>query len=505
MAIRGFRLLVLNGFLVCLYLVLGHLTFPMSLDLGNVSRIMAVPAGVALAFAILYGARTTLAVLIGQAILAFLSGVSILTGVSIGALSAAGIWLGSHLFERWKLSRGFDRPRDVILFTLLIFGILQPLVASAMVALLYTIDLVPLELRGWFGGLHQAADPSSRLLALDSIPLFWTYWWLTYSIGQLLVTPLLLAWLTPRKLPNPPLHAVKIALMLSATLGVLVLIYLNPEIRPILLTLEYGLMIWIGLRHSIRAVTMFNFLVMLLILWESVQSVSFLSGLSIQARQFYVAVFVTSGVFASLLLFAMFEERRQLIQQLTEFANIDGLTQASNRRYFMECAERELTLAKRHNYPLSLVMLDLDHFKTINDRYGHETGDQALVLFVRCCNIVLRASDRVGRLGGEEFALLLPYTTADDAVRITQRLREVVRDQSLSTPQGGSVRLAFSAGVVESNPQATLDSMYRAADKALYDAKHAGRSRACIASLPDAANTAAEKTRAIDLSQNRTV
>jgi len=482
---RSLRLVALNGFLVILYVMLGQLTFSTSLELGNVSQIMYAPKGVALAFSILFGARVAPSMLIGQTILSCWSGLSLIGGMSLGALSALETWLGGYLFGRWKLSRGFDRPRDVILFTLMIFCVLQPFSATSAVMLLYLIGMVPTDINGWFGSLFLASSMAKPLPTLDLAPLFWVYWWLTNSIGQLLVAPLLVAWLTPPKPTAPQPHVFKLGVMLSATVGVLLLIYYNPGLRPVLLALEYALMIWIGLRHSIRAVTTFNVLVMLLIIWESVQGVSFLAALPIQARQFYVAFFVTSGVFASLLLFSMFEERRDLILQLTELASKDALTQVSNRRYFMECAERELNLAKRHNYPLSLVVLDLDRFKTINDRYGHETGDQVLTLFAQCCRQILRSSDMAGRLGGEEFALLLPHTSATDAVHVAQRLRQVVQDQRLRSPQDTDVQLTFSAGVVESNPTATLANMYRAADTALYDAKHAGRDRVCTTTLDD--------------------
>jgi len=481
---RGFRLVALNGFLVVLYVTLGWLTFPISVEMGNASNIMFTPKGMALGFSILLGARIAPSLLLGQAILAFWSGLSILGSVGLGTVSALGAWLGGYLFQRWKLSRGFDRPRDVVLFTLMVFCILQPCAVTASIALLYGVEMIPAEISG-FGNLWQTPGMAQPLPFLEFASSLWVYWWLNDSVGQLLVAPLLVAWLTPPKPSTPPPHILKLSVMLGATAGVLLLIYYNPELRPVLLALEYALMIWIGLRHSIRAVTAFNLLVMLLIIWESVQGNSFLSHLPIQDRQFYVGFFVTSGVFASLLLFSMFEERRDLIRQLTELARQDALTQISNRRYFMECAERELNLAKRHNHPLSLVILDLDHFKTVNDQYGHEIGDQVLVLFARCCQKIIRSSDMAGRVGGEEFALLLSHTNAADAVHATGRLRQEMQDQRLQLPGGIEVRLTFSAGVVESNPNATLASMYRAADKALYDAKHAGRDRVHTAVLAD--------------------
>jgi len=480
---RIFRFIALNGLLVILYVALGRVTFAISLELGNASNIMYAPKGVALAFSILLGAPILPSVLLGQTILSCWSGISLLGGMGIGTVNMLEAWLGGYLFRHWGLSRGFDRPRDVVLFTLMIFCILQPISATGGVMLLYVISVIPTEMGGWLGSAWLVHGVQNPLPSLDLAPSVWVYWWLTNSLGQLLVTPLLVAWLTPRKRTNPAPHPIKLAAMLLGTAGVLLLIYYNPALRPALLTLEYALMIWIGLRHSIRAVSAFNLLVLAIFIWEAVQGNSFLSNLPEPDRLRYVSFFAVTGVFASLLLFSMFEERRDLIWQLTELACKDALTQVNNRRHFMECAERELTRAQRHGYPLSLVLIDLDYFKVINDRHGHETGDQVLSLFAGCCNRIMRSSDMVGRLGGEEFALLLPHADACAAVHAVERLRQIVRGERLRSSNGVEIPFTFSAGVVESSPQATLAGMYQAADKALYDAKHAGRDQVQKATL----------------------
>jgi len=476
--LRLFRLIALNGILVALYVLLGRLTFAASIELGNVSHIMFAPQGVMLAFAILFGTSILPSVLLGQTILSCWSGVSLLGGLGLGAFSTLCVCLGGYLFQRLRLSRGFDHPRDVGWFALMIFCILQPISATGNVSLLYVIGRVPAEISEWLGSaawlIHSSQKP---LPSLALVPAAWVSWWLTNSLGQLLMTPLLVAWLTPRKHTTPAPQPLRLAAMLVGTAGVLLLIYYNPALRPVLLTLEYALIIWIGLRHSIRAVSAFNLLVMAITIWEAAQGDGFLSNLPTQDRLFYVSFFVATGVFASLMLFAMFEERRALIRQLTEIASQDALTQLSNRRHFMECAERELTLAKRHAYPLSLVLIDLDHFKAINDRHGHETGDQALALIGKCCSKIIRSTDMAGRLGGEEFALLLLHASAEDAVHTTARLQQMLREAPLRSPTGAEVHITFSAGVVQSSPQASLAEMYRAADQAMYDAKHAGRDR----------------------------
>ena len=113
----------------------------------------------------------------------------------------------------------------------------------------------------------------------------------------------------------------------------------------------------------------------------------------------------------------------------------------------------------------------------VNDNHGHATGDQILRMFADSCTQSLRAVDLVGRVGGEEFALLLPHSNVHEARQAVQRVLDLVSQRTVRTPDDTEVSITFSAGVVESRPQSTLNTMYREADQALYEAKHAGRNR----------------------------
>lgn len=487
MAARGFRLLALNVLLIVLYAGLGRLTFAASVEYGNVSTVVFAPEGVALALAILFGPRIAPGIVLGQVLLSYWCGPSLLGGIAIGGFNAAEAVLGAWLFRRWRLSSGFGRPRDVALFIFMILFILQPISATGGVLTLYANSMVPAGTMDWL--LSPLGNPLEPLSSPDLLPSAWLHWWLGNALGQMLVTPLLLSWLTPANHKSSPRLRLELTVMVAGTAGVLLLAHGFPTLRPALLLLCYALMIWIGLRRGIRAVTLFNLVITAGIVAAAVQGGNILANLPDANRLFYIGFFISIGIFASLILYAMFQERRDLIQQLTELASKDPLTHASNRRHFLEQAERELALARRHRHPVSLVLVDLDNFKDVNDRFGHTTGDDVLKAFVRCCDATLRTGDLVGRIGGEEFALMLPRANLRDACDATERLRRIFAGLPMTATacDAPPVHVTFSAGVVEQDGQATLAELYRAADQALYQAKHAGRNRVAVspAAAPD--------------------
>ena len=162
--------------------------------------------------------------------------------------------------------------------------------------------------------------------------------------------------------------------------------------------------------------------------------------------------------------------------RMERLATTDDLTGLLNRRAFFERADAARMLALRQHQPIALLMLDIDHFKQINDRFGHATGDEALLAFSLTCGEVLREHDILGRMGGEEFALALPGTDLAGAVHAAERLRQAVMDTRLLTC-GNQYTMTVSIGVVAIEPGEDLPSALARADHALYQAKHAGRNR----------------------------
>lgn len=185
------------------------------------------------------------------------------------------------------------------------------------------------------------------------------------------------------------------------------------------------------------------------------------------------------------------EELRQQKEAAERAARIDALTGVANRRAFDEIAEHEVQRALRYGMPVSLIMIDLDHFKTINDSYGHQTGDAVLVSFARTITQAVREVDVVGRWGGEEFLVLLPGTAAAEAMRAAERMRAALAECHLHL-QGRRIHFTASFGVAEFNPaELSLYSLLDRLDGALYRAKAAGRDRVELAS-PDPVATRSE-------------
>jgi diguanylate cyclase (GGDEF)-like protein/PAS domain S-box-containing protein len=172
--------------------------------------------------------------------------------------------------------------------------------------------------------------------------------------------------------------------------------------------------------------------------------------------------------------------------QLYLLATEDGLTHLFNRRHFIEISERHLTQAKRYQQPVSVLMLDLDHFKLVNDHYGHAVGDKILSMFSQICRNCLRTSDIIGRMGGEEFAALLPGTGLIEARHVAERLRQQV-DLAELIDQGLSIRFQVSIGVSTLLDKENLDNLLVRADRQLYRAKVQGRNLVCAETLPESA------------------
>jgi diguanylate cyclase (GGDEF)-like protein len=169
---------------------------------------------------------------------------------------------------------------------------------------------------------------------------------------------------------------------------------------------------------------------------------------------------------------------------LKRLATTDPLTGALNRRHFMELMSREQRRAERYNAVFSMLMIDIDHFKRVNDTYGHQTGDQAIQAMADACQKALRPTDLLARYGGEEFIITLVHTDQVGAAKVAERLRESVSEIELPTEQG-VLKFTISVGVSTFFKRSLLEEIIGRADQALYQAKTSGRNRVCLAPGPD--------------------
>ena len=175
--------------------------------------------------------------------------------------------------------------------------------------------------------------------------------------------------------------------------------------------------------------------------------------------------------------FAVAIERARLFEEVHRLAITDPLTGAYNRRYFLDQAAQECQRAQRYRHPVSLIMMDLDHFKQINDSFGHTAGDQVLRFVIAACQENLRAADLLARFGGEEFIILLPETPLEQAHLIAERIRLSIVPAQVITSEG-PVQVRVSLGVASSDDLCpSIEDLIKRADQALYQAKALGRNR----------------------------
>ena len=193
-------------------------------------------------------------------------------------------------------------------------------------------------------------------------------------------------------------------------------------------------------------------------------------------------VFFSTYALVNLSSFVMLFERHE--SRLLRAASIDALTGLLNRAGFTQLADRQRQRSVRDGKPLSVLVMDLDWFKSINDRYGHDAGDAVLNAFAQTARAALRPTDLLSRPGGEEFWALLPETDLADARLIAQRVCDQFRGSSLRF-SGAEISCTVSLGAAEVLlPDESLQAALGRADQALYEAKHAGRNRVAVAALP---------------------
>jgi diguanylate cyclase (GGDEF)-like protein len=178
------------------------------------------------------------------------------------------------------------------------------------------------------------------------------------------------------------------------------------------------------------------------------------------------------------------DEQRRIQSILENLATRDSLTNLYNRRHFLTLAEYEWKRALRYGHPFSVLMLDLDDFKQINDRFGHATGDQALIMAAGLIQGALRKIEIAGRYGGDEFAIILPETPTEKGLIVGKRIHDKVIGQSIKTNKG-LINLTVSIGVAglsdeTSDEVKSLEELLHRADLALYQAKGSGKNQVSI-------------------------
>jgi len=404
----------------------------------------------------------------------------------IQALGFAAVNLFECLLAAWLLQRAarpfaLDRLRHVGLF-----GVHALVVACGLAALLgasiYTLSV-------------QTAT---------SFWSFWAIWWLGDGMGVLLITPLLLGWLRGPSRPGERRFPEGVALLVL-TLLLTTWVFSqgateNFPRRPFLL---FPLPLWAAVRFGVRGTAGIGLLIAVIAITATLNGVGPLLATTPADTVLLLQEYLAVLAFSSLALAALVQELRTTHdeldrlnrelearvatrtqelhlanQHLEALASIDPLTGASNRRHFLEAARIELSRARRQAIPLSVIMLDIDFFKSINDRFGHEAGDKVLVALAATIHATLRGGDIFARMGGEEFIVMLPGQNLSDAFQTAERLRLLIAQSVIPDCPD---RITISAGVAElENMREEIDDLLRRADQALYRAKNQGRNKVFV-------------------------
>lgn len=266
--------------------------------------------------------------------------------------------------------------------------------------------------------------------------------------------------------------------------------YLNKLSRPLLMGMAFFILLLVGLLNYFAGPILSTWILYLipifLLTWFVARWLGILTSI-ISSIEWLIADY-TSGITSSdhtlpiwnyiarlcsfLILTLILSALKEAIEKEKELSRIDFLTRVGNSRYFIELTDMEIDRARRYGHPLTVVYIDLDNFKSINDRFGHSTGDYLLRLVANTIKNNIRLSDTVARLGGDEFAILLPETGPELAEAITRKVQKI----NLEIMEKNGWPVTFSIGVVTFiHPPSTVDEILRISDNLMYNAKNNGK------------------------------
>ena len=193
------------------------------------------------------------------------------------------------------------------------------------------------------------------------------------------------------------------------------------------------------------------------------------------------------------------QSQSECLDQLKQQVGLDSMTQLYNHDRFMEILHQEISRATRYKTPLSIIIADVDHFKSVNDFFGHQAGDHALKCVSSHLKKLLRDSDHIARYGGEEFGIILPMTPLKEAIQAAERFRKSIESEKIVYRERSiSVTMSFGIALLENNRQIDVEGLIKMADEALYDAKNTGRNKCCHYKLQNPEKTPTSTVLVID-------
>jgi diguanylate cyclase (GGDEF)-like protein len=457
--------------LAVIYFTAARLSLILAIPPGYATAVWP-PSGIALAALLLLGNRAWPGAWLGASLVNLTVAQSPALAIVIATGNTLEALAGAALVRRFiGIPRRFERGREVVIFVV---------IAAASCAIAATVAVAGLAIGG------SVSPP-------EIFHNWWT-WWQGDLTGIIIVAPLILSWSLRRAAPWPlskRLESVAFALLL---LAVTFLAFHVGDAAPpsSLFSLTFAIMpfmIWAALRFSQRVVTTATVVSCAFAVYYTVEDARTLAPSTLNELLLTLLAFVSAVVVAGLVLSAVMVERSRAVERLSraladlqEQAVTDPLTGLYNRRYLRDFLQREWIRAKRRDGTLAVIMIDLDHFKRINDTYGHEMGDFVLTAVAALLRTHIRSSDIVCRYGGEEFALVLPDAAPDTVLRRAEDIREAIGRLELNHRGVPIDRVTASLGVALFPGRADgPDTLLRASDEALYAAKGAGRDRVVTA------------------------
>jgi len=428
------------------------------------------PSGIALAALLLLGNRVWPGLWLGAALVNLTVASSPVAAIAIGTGNTLEALAGAALVRRHVADAPpyFDRVRNVVKFV----------AAAALCATVAaTIGVTSLALEG--------------ALSWPDFTANWGTWWHGDAAGIIIITPLILNWKLRHDIVWSPAKILEAAGFAFSLLLTALLVFSNGTRHFSSLPLTFlilPLIIWAAFRFTRREVTTAGAAVCFIAVWYTVEGQGPFAQETLNLSLLLLLAFISTIVATGLMLSAAVNERKRAMENLEhalrhlrEQASTDPLTGLSNRRHLWEFLLREWVRSRRNESALAVIMMDLDHFKRINDRFGHEAGDVVLKEIAALLKSQIRGSDIASRFGGEEFALVLPDATLEAVQRRAEGIRVAIHRLALEYRGQPLGKITASFGVALAPDHAgDPESLLRASDQALYNAKAAGRDRVVV-------------------------
>jgi diguanylate cyclase (GGDEF)-like protein len=421
-------------------------------------------SGIALACLLLLGYRVWPGVWLGAAIAGIATHASLIDSVLLGAGGTLEALAATALVRRCiGLPRSFERGEDVVEFVAI------AALSSAIAATVSTVAMV------WAG----SSEP-------ETLTATWWTRWQADAMGMVVVAPLILNW-AAHGIDRPHRKTMEVLCLAVPTLAATHAIFSDslpgylPSLPLTFVILPF--VIWAALRFAQREVATLNALVCAIAAWQTLEGRGPFASVPPETTPLLLLAFTSTVMITGLVLNAVVGERgraidalAQALKTLKEEAIRDPLTNLYNRRFLQDYLSRELVRAKREGIRVAVIMIDLDHFKRVNDTAGHSAGDEVLVQIAALLKRHIRGSDIACRFGGEEFTLVLPNATLQSARKRAEAICLAVREES-----GYLMGVTASLGVaLFPDSAAEPEALLRAADQALYQAKGRGRNQVSV-------------------------